>query len=167
MKVSKYIDSCDILNSILGRRLDINMEGVMLNEERVGLMTRAAACYQKQEKEAMRINEYYKKDYISYNLIKSVFAFTLAYVIVSGMIVLCNLDVLLASESRSLIVYLIMIVGIYLVAMLFFSIISYYVFLNKYKQARSDVKEYHRILAKLNVLYDEEATENDKKEESL
>lgn len=140
----------------------------MLNEERVGLMTKAAACYQKQEKEAMRINEYYKKDYISYNLIKSVFSFTLAYVIVAVMVVLCNLDALLVNEGNRLIIYLVMIVGIYLVAVLFFSVIAYYIFSKKYKQARSDVKEYHQILMKLNALYKvEEAAENDKKEGSL
>ncbi len=143
------------------RSLGKIMEGVMLNEERVSLMTKAAACYQKQEKEAMRVNEYYKKDYISYNLIKSVFAFTIAYVIIVAMVVLCNTDMFLVSEGNSLIVYLVMIAGIYLVAALFFMIIAYYIFLNKYKQARSDVKEYHQILTKLNTMYKEE-TENDK-----
>ena len=162
MKVSKYIDSCDILNSTLDRRLDIIMEGVMLNEERVGLMTRAAVCYQKQEKQAMRINEYYKKDYISYNLIKAVFAFTLAYVIVAAMVVLCNIDALLVNEGNRLIIYLVMIVGIYIVAVLFFTVIAYYIFMNKYKKARSDVKEYHQLLTKLNILYKAEEVQNSK-----
>ncbi len=139
----------------------------MLNEERVGLMTRAAACYQRQEKEAMRINEYYKKDYISYNLIKSAFSFTLAYTIIAAMVVVCNFEAFLTNEGNRLVVYLIMFAGIYLVGVVLFSIMAYYIFLNKYKKARADIKEYHQILTRLNAYYKSEDGEEYKEEENL
>lgn len=137
----------------------------MLNEERVSLMTKAAVCYRKQEKQAMRINEYYKKDYISYNVIKSVFAFTLAYGIISVMVVLGNVYALLVNEGNRLIIYLVLTVGIYFAAVFVFTIIAYYIYTNKYKRARSDVKEYYRLLARLNALYSADDTQSSREDD--
>ncbi|MBQ9886680.1 MAG: hypothetical protein IJM37_07475 [Lachnospiraceae bacterium] len=128
----------------------------MLNAERVKLMTQAATCYQKQEKKAMRINEFYKKDYINYNVIKSVFAFTLAYALIFAIIVLYNSEWILIHTTRGAVIFLVAGVVIYIIGAALFGAVSSSIFTKKYQDARDDIKKYQQLLLKLNRLYEAE-----------
>lgn len=128
----------------------------MLNEEKVRLMTQAATCYKKQEKKALRINEYYKRDYINFNMVKSVFAFSLAYLIVAVMIVLCNIEWVLVHAGSAVILLAVAAVVLYIVLAAASGIMSYRIYTRKYQEAKNNVKEYHKLLLKINGLYGSE-----------
>ena len=53
----------------------------MLNEERVILMTKMEAYAQKEGKKNMKVGKYFRSDYISLQLLKSIVSATIAYVI--------------------------------------------------------------------------------------
>ena len=140
----------------------------MLNAERVKLMTQAATCYQKQEKKAMRINEFYKKDYVNYNVIKSVFAFTLAYVLIFAIIVLYNSEWMLIHTTRGAVIVVVAAVIIYIIGAALFGAVSSSIFTKKYQNAKEDIKKYQLLLNRLNRLYElEDEKEQEPKEDVI
>ena len=64
----------------------------MVNEERIKLMTRMAAYEKEEHKKNRAIVGFFKSDYISMQMIKSMIASTLAFAIVFGLYVLYDFE---------------------------------------------------------------------------
>ena len=64
----------------------------MLNEERVILMTKMEAYAQKEGKKNMKVGKYFRSDYISLQLLKSIVSATIAYVICFALYILYDLE---------------------------------------------------------------------------
>ena len=64
----------------------------MLNEERVILMTRMESYAENEGRKNMQIGNYFRADYISLQILKSVLGVTIAYGIVLLLYVLYNLE---------------------------------------------------------------------------
>lgn len=130
----------------------------MLNEERIKLMTKMAAYEANEGKRNIAIGSYFRSDYISFQVIKSVIHATIAFIIVFALYVLYDLehimsDVykaenLLDSGKSVLFAYLIF-VGLY-------PVISYFVYTYRYAKARKRLKSYYNNLKKLAYLYEKE-----------
>lgn len=125
----------------------------MLNEEKVRLMTQAATCYKRQEKKAMRINEYYKRDYVNFNVIKSICVFSLAYLIAASMIALYNFEWMLGHAGSALIIFFVIAAVLYIALAAVSGVVSYRIHTRKYQEAKNDVREYYQLLLKLDGLY--------------
>ena len=130
----------------------------MLNEEKVILMTKMAAFIDREGKENDAINNYFRSDYIGFNIIKSVISATIVFGIVVATYALCNIEFILANlyntESllaigRRFLVYYLLLVGVY-------SLVSYVIYSYRYSKMRKSMKAYYADLKKLARIYEKE-----------
>lgn len=69
----------------------------MLNEEKIRLMTELALFEKKHSSEMKTVNQYFKNDYISRSLIRGFVSYTLCSILLFGMWILFNVEVVLSS----------------------------------------------------------------------
>lgn len=128
----------------------------MLNEERIKLMTRMASYEANEGKKNVAIGSYFRGDYISLQVIKSILHGTIAYLILFAMFIFYDFEVfmqdiykmdLLAFGKRVLISYVIM-VSVY-------AFISYLIYSYRYVKARRSLKCYYNNLKKLSKSYEQ------------
>ena len=130
----------------------------MLNEDKVILMTKMAACMDREGKKNGAINSYFRSDYIGFNVLKSVICATVVFAICVGTYALYdfenvlsnlyNTDNLLAIGRRFLIYYLLL-VGVY-------SLASYIIYSYRYSKMRKNMRQYYGDLKKLARMYEKE-----------
>lgn len=129
----------------------------MLNEERVILMTRMAAYEKGEGKQNVKIGNFFRSDYLSVELLKSVVCSTVAFLVVCGLYVLYDFEVfmqdlykldLLALGMNVLMYYVVTVVG--------YGLLVYIACSVRYAKARKSLKCYYQNLKKLNALYNEE-----------
>ena len=127
----------------------------MLNEERVILMTRMEAYAQNEGKQNMQIGNYFRSDYLSLQVMKSVVSVTVAYLICVGLYFLYHLETMMQEVYKmdllGLAGKILMYYGITLIG---YGLISYLVYTVRYGRARKNLKKYYNHLKKLNSLYD-------------
>ena len=128
----------------------------MLNEEKVILMTKMAAFIDREGKKNGAINSYFRSDYVSFNVIKSVISATIVFGIFLATYVLCNFEEVLSnlyntenllSVGRRCLMYYLLLVGVY-------SLISYVVYSYRYSKMRKSMKAYYGNLKKLARMYE-------------
>lgn len=130
----------------------------MLNEERIKLMTKMASYEANEGKRNIAIGNYFRGDYISMQVIKSILHATIAFFIVFALFVFYDLEMLMADIykmdlldlGKTIIIY-------YLVFVVIYAVISYAVYAYRYAQARKSLKIYYNNLKKLAYLYDKES----------
>ena len=132
----------------------------MLNESRIKLMTKMASFEQDTGKKSMTIGTYFKGDYISKEIIKSIIYGTLAYVICFALYIAYEFEFLLSD------IYKMDILGFgknvvfsYLKFIAVYAIITYVVYTLKYQKARHDLRAYYNNLKRLNSMYKKEDRE--------
>ncbi len=126
----------------------------MLNEERIILMTRMESYAENDGKKNMQIGNYFRSDYISVQIIKSVVSATIAFVIGFGLYVLYHLETFLQDIYKmDLIAFAKNVLIWYGVAVVVYGVISYLVYSYRYSKARKSLKQYYNHLKKLNSLY--------------
>lgn len=127
----------------------------MLNEERVKLMTRMASYEAGEGKKNMNIGNYFRGDYISLQVLKSIICSTLAFVICFGLYLFYDFEHfmqdiyqmdLLQFAKDVLVIYVVVVVG--------YSLVSYIIYSIRYKRVRKSLKKYYNNLRKLSGLYD-------------
>lgn len=127
----------------------------MLNEERIKLMTKMAAYEGHEGKKNLAIGRFFRSDYISLQVIKSIISGTIAFAIGFGVFIFYDFEIymqdmykidLLEFGKELLISYLIF-VGIY-------SVISYVVYTYRYNKAKKSLKIYFGNLKHLMKLYE-------------
>ncbi len=126
----------------------------MLNEERIILMTKMESYAQNEGKENMQIGNYFRGDYISIQVMKSVVSGTVAFFLGFALYILYHLETfmeniykmdLIAFAKNALLYY-----GVSVVA---YGVISYLIYSYRYTKARKNLKNYYNCLKKLNTLY--------------
>lgn len=128
----------------------------MLSEERIILMTRMASYEQGEGKENVRIGNYFRSDYITLEVLKSIICAAIAYVILFGLYMLCNLEDFLQelynmdllAFAKDVLTYFCAVVGGY-------AGITYITCTWRYASAKKSLKCYYHNLKKLNSLYDD------------
>lgn len=129
----------------------------MLNEERIKLMTKMASYEANEGKRSVSIGSYFRGDYISLQVIKSVVNATVAFIIVFALFVLYDFEIVMSDVykmdlmqfGRSVLIAYLIFVGAY-------GILSYFVYMYRYTKARKSLKMYYNNLKKLAYLYDKE-----------
>lgn len=69
----------------------------MLNEDKIKLMTELALFEKKHASQMKTVNQYFKSDYISRNLLRGFISYTLCSILLFGMWILFNVEVVLSS----------------------------------------------------------------------
>lgn len=134
----------------------------MINEERIILMTKLAAYEKGEGKRSMAIGKYFRGDYISLHLLKTVISGTIAYLIGFGVYLLYYYEELMenlysidfALFARNVITYYVVFLAVY-------ALVTYIVFTCRFVVAKKSIRRYYHNLKKLNAMY-RDGEENEK-----
>ena len=129
----------------------------MISEQRVKLMTSLAAYEQKEGKENEEIGSYFRGDYISLQILKSVISATMAFILIVALFVFYDSELFLSDiykidileYVKKLIMYYFAFTGVYV-------LISYVVYAIRYRKAKKRLKVYFNNLKRLQILYQRE-----------
>lgn len=132
----------------------------MINEERVKVMTKLAIYESTKGKKQLNISKYYKRDYVRYNMFKTIVTSTIAFLLLVGIAGLLKAEELLTNLNSSDLIQLAVRVGIvYVVFVIAYAVIAYIVYSIRYERMKPDVIVYNHNLKKLKELYDMEEKE--------
>lgn len=128
----------------------------MLDKERIKLMTKLAAFEQQEDKKIFKVNSYMKNDYVTLNVIHTLFATSLAFLLIVAVIVVSRYNYVLSNLNNSNIVKMAgLIIGGWLIVELVFGIISYVFYTLRHKRCKIKINQYIRYLKKLDEMYEE------------
>lgn len=126
----------------------------MLNEERVILMTKMASYEATDGKKHIKAGNFFRGDYLSIEVMKSLVYGTLAFALGFGLYVLYDFEVFMQDIYKmDLFVFIQNILIYYVVFIVIYGVVSYFIYSYRYKQARMHLKRYYQNLKKLSMLY--------------
>ena len=129
----------------------------MISEQRVKLMTRLAAYERKEGKKNEEIGSYFRGDYISLQILKSIISATLAFLLVVGLFVLYDSELFLSDIYKiDILEYLKKLILYYFIFTGAYVLISYIVYAIRYRKAKRRLKVYFNNLKRLQILYQRE-----------
>lgn len=132
----------------------------MISEERVRRMFQLAVYdeHKRKKKKEKKTTQYYQKDYISMEMIKSFVYGTIAFLIIIGMlgIYLMQKETEWLDTTRSIVGLVIVLAILYIAFIVAFLILTYKVYSARYANEKLRLKEYQKILQEVNELYEEE-----------
>lgn len=127
----------------------------MLNEERIILMTKLASYESGEGKKNAAIGNYFRSDYISVQVVKSVISATIAFVICFGLYVLYDFETFMADIYKmDLFVFAKNVLIWYVGTVVCFALLTYFIYSYRYSKAKKSLKNYYNNLKKLSALYD-------------
>lgn len=130
----------------------------MLNEKRVKHMVKLASYETKKGTEDIKINSYYKKDYVGFHVLCTLLWITATYVIILGLLGLVYMDIIWDRLTLSGGIYLTLIlVVLYIVLMIVSGIKAYFFYRKKYFLATNNIKVFVQGLEELIEMYESEA----------
>lgn len=129
----------------------------MLNEERIKLMTKMASYEANEGKRNVAVGSYFRGDYISLQVIKSIVSATLAFVICFALFVFYDFEVFMSDIYKmDLLSFGRNVLFSYVGFTAGYAFLSYLVFTRRYSKAKRSLKMYYNNLKKLAYLYDKE-----------
>jgi hypothetical protein len=132
----------------------------MVNEERVKLMTRMAAYEQSGYQKDRAITSFFRSDYISLQILKSVISTTIAFAILVGLYVMYDAELFMKDIYKmDLFQFVRTLVIIYLIVVCIFALITYVVSLYRYNRALQSTRLYYGNLKKISHLYGKEPSQ--------
>lgn len=133
----------------------------MLSKKKIKIMFCMADYENGHGKKDLRTVKLYKNDYVRLNLLLSIVCVTIAYVLILALICLYNYEYII-SNVATIPYYSVgtMILGIYVLLIIFYSFISIYVFSKKYEVSKKRVKKYFRYMKYLNTYYQKDEIYN-------
>ncbi|MCD8379182.1 MAG: hypothetical protein LUC95_02400 [Lachnospiraceae bacterium] len=115
----------------------------MINAELTRLMTRLAVFESREEKDALAIADYYRKDFIGAQVLSGIVSGTIAFVIILVLYVFYNIeDLMQAVFTMDLLIFARNILLIYFAFILVYGIICYLYATYQYDKKRKRLKGY-------------------------
>ena len=142
----------------------------MLNEEKVKSMTKAAAYENGPKKENLKINQYFRSDYLGLQLIKSLFAYVASFcILVAIWFMLGSEEVLLQVTRGDYLQKILKILLIVFVAgLVLYESAIYIYYSRKYRLTQGSLEGYQGYLKKIGKFYEtEESAETEMVEINL
>lgn len=140
----------------------------MLNNRKVRLMTRLAIYEQTEGKEDVRISKYFQTDYVRLNVLKSVVAITIGYLLILLLLILYHSEYLIREavtlDYRGMVTRY---AGIYVIILAVYGALCMIGYMIKYRASRKKLAKYFRMLRRLRSLYREESGEISEIEEGM
>ena len=129
----------------------------MLNEERIILMTKMASYEAKEGKKNMAIGKYFRSDYLTIQVLKSLLCATIACVVCFALFVFYDFETFMQDVYKmDLVVFAQNALMYYVIAIVVYGVISYVVCSCRYAKAKKSLKCYYQNLKKLGSLYNEQ-----------
>lgn len=130
----------------------------MVNEEKVRLMTRAASYEAGAGRKALKVNRYFRGDYLSLQLIRAWIAYTVAFALCLALWVIYKAEYLMDHINQLNIPAMGKGLGLLYLSLLgVFLIINYLVYRFKYQDISEELTAYNHILKKLAHIYQTES----------
>lgn len=127
----------------------------MLNEERIKLMTQMAAYEEHEGKNNLKIGSYFREDYISLQVIKSIISASIAFVIGFGVFIFYDFELFMQDIYKiDLLEFAKEVLWMYLIFTGIYSVISYIVYTYRYNKAKKSLRLYYNNLKQLTRLYE-------------
>ena len=129
----------------------------MLEPDKIVLMTRLASFEKNEARENSNIWQYFRGDYIGWQVLKSIVAGTIVFgIIFAGFIVYDFETFMLEIYKMDLMEYAKGVLTKYLIFVAVYSVVTYIVFAVKYAKARGELRTYVHNLNKLSKTYNNE-----------
>lgn len=129
----------------------------MINEERVKQLYKVAMYEQREEKLHRQIKKYYRSDYIGKEILKSIFAGSLAYFFLLVLVMVCQWEKYMRIINQVDISSMILPVAvIYVVFMIVYLVATYLFYKSRYEDSRRRLDEYEEELRTLHQMYERE-----------
>lgn len=129
----------------------------MLDSNKIKIMTKLAIYEEKEGKEDIKSNKYYKNDYVRFNLIKTILSFTAGYVIILLLIGFYNMEYIIAKAVTINYKEIGMkILGVYLILFIIYVFVSISVSIYRYDKSRKRLSSYYKNLKELREIYKED-----------
>ena len=126
----------------------------MLNEERVILMTKLASYETNEGKKNVAIGNYFRSDYIGWQVLKSIISATIAFVVVFAMYIFYDFEIFMMDIYKmDLLEFVKKVLQIYVGVVGSYALISYIVYAYRYSRARKSLRLYYMNLRKLASMY--------------
>ena len=130
----------------------------MLDDKKVGLMTRIATYEQKAKKQDIAVNRFSRKDYISLKLITAFFEILVMFLILLIMWAVYDSDRLVDLINKyGVRNIIILFVVMYVLITWFYLEFKYFSYSRRYYTAEIRIKKYQGLLKSLNDIYEKEA----------
>ena len=147
---------------------------IMLNEEKVKSMTKAAAYEKGPEKKNIDIGTYFRVDYLGLQMVRSGIAYAVAFVILTALWVMGKSEefMLMLSHAEYLKDMIKSLAVLFVSGLAVYEGLVYIYYSYRYKEARKSLKGYHSHLNKIHKFYEtqesaeESKTEKDADEEN-
>ena len=126
----------------------------MISEGRVIHMTKMAVRAKKLGADGMRINEYYRADYVGFGIVKTVVSVTVVYGMLIALYALFHFNTMLKDfyDNAGIEGYRMFLLW-YLVLVALSVLVSYFVYTVRYNNTRKKIRHYYNDLKKLERTY--------------
>lgn len=125
----------------------------MINEEKVILMTQMASFEKKHGRKDMSIVNYFRSDYIGFQVLKAVIAATISFLAIFAIYIFYNFEVLMAEiYDMDLMAFGKQLIIIYLISVGVYAIICYIVYSYRYSKAKKELKGFYQNLRKIDKM---------------
>ena len=129
----------------------------MINEEKVKQLYKVARHEQEAEKHRRKIGRYYREDYISKEMLKSIFTGTMAYLFMSALWLAGDwVNIFEKISNKEYAAIGVPMAALYVVYMIVYMTVTYLVYKAKYKESSSYIKNYEKQLVHLSRMYEQE-----------
>ena len=129
----------------------------MLNEDRIILMTKMASYEEREGKKYVAIGSYFRSDYLTVQVLKSVLSAALAFVIAFALYIFYNFEVFMQDIYKMDLIGFAQTVLIWFgVTVVGYGVLAYIVYSYRYAKAKKSLKCYYHNLKKLNSLYNQQ-----------
>lgn len=142
----------------------------MLKKKKIMLMTKLAIFDKYEGKHMSKASKYFRGDYISWNVIKTIAAVTLVYVLVAAMWFIYNSEIIMQNVmSINYFAIIRYAVVSYVILLLAYGVIAYIVYSVKYSRAAKSLERYEKGLKQLAKICVEERnkTPDDGRDEDI
>ena len=133
----------------------------MISKERVRHMTKLAAFEEREGKKYHKMTQYFRRDYVGLELIKSFFTGTLAFGLMLMVWVVCGAESLMANINHmNLVVFGTELLIWYLTFLAVYLIATYVIYNIRYTRGRKKIRLFYNRLKKVSHLYENESGQN-------
>ena len=128
----------------------------MIKEEKVILMTKLASYESGKGKKDINILNYFRGDYIGFQILKSIIAATVSFFAVFAVYVFYNFEMLMQNiYEMDLLSFGKTIIILYLCAVGAYGVISYVIYVSRYNKAKKNLRTYYANLRRLAGMYED------------
>lgn len=133
----------------------------MISKERVRHMTKLAAFEEREGKKYYKMTQYFRRDYVGLELMKSFLSGTIAFIIFFGVWALCGMESLMENiNDMDLVAFGTEILIEYLVFITIYLLVTYVVYNMRYTKGRKRIKLFYNRLKKVSRLYESEGRQS-------